>query len=199
MARKAKHRQAIVDAAVALFRKQGYAATGLNEIVEASGAPKGSLYYYFPKGKASIAVAAVEEAGRRVVETIEALASGARDTGELVQRHAMQLGAWMKKSNYRDGCPITTVLLELAPQDRAVTAAGRAAYDARIKAMTESLLRDGHDPARARRMAQFSCSALQGALIQSRIERSSQPLQLAAEELAPLFAAMRPGTLPAGR
>ena len=58
MARKAKHRQAIVDAAVALFRKQGYAATGLNEIVEASGAPKGSLYYYFPKGKASIAVAA---------------------------------------------------------------------------------------------------------------------------------------------
>ena len=99
MARKAKHRQAIVDAAVALFRKQGYAATGLNEIVEASGAPKGSLYYYFPKGKASIAVAAVEEAGRRVVETIEALASGARDTGELVQRHAMQLGAWMKKSN----------------------------------------------------------------------------------------------------
>jgi len=38
---------------------QGYACTGLNDIVDASGAPKGSLYHYFPAGKASIAVAAV--------------------------------------------------------------------------------------------------------------------------------------------
>ena len=63
-----KHREPITDAAVRLFRRKGYAATGLNEIVEVSGAPKGSLYHYFPEGKASIAVAAVEEAGRRVAK-----------------------------------------------------------------------------------------------------------------------------------
>ena len=57
-----KHRKPIVDAAVTLFRRQGYAGTGLNDIVDTSGAPKGSLYHYFPDGKASIAVAAVEEA-----------------------------------------------------------------------------------------------------------------------------------------
>ena len=65
-----KHRKPIVDAAVTLFRRQGYAGTGLNDIVDTSGAPKGSLYHYFPDGKASIAVAAVEEAGRRVAETM---------------------------------------------------------------------------------------------------------------------------------
>jgi AcrR family transcriptional regulator len=54
-----KHRQPIVNAAVTLFRRQGYSATGLNDIVDESGAPKGSLYHYFPAGKASIAVAAV--------------------------------------------------------------------------------------------------------------------------------------------
>ena len=43
-----------------LFRRQGYAGTGLNDIVELSGAPKGSLYHYFPDGKASIAEAAVD-------------------------------------------------------------------------------------------------------------------------------------------
>lgn len=56
-----RHRQPIINAAVALFRRQGFARTGLNEIEDISGAPKGSLYHYFPLGKSSIAVAAVEE------------------------------------------------------------------------------------------------------------------------------------------
>jgi TetR/AcrR family transcriptional repressor of lmrAB and yxaGH operons len=38
-----RHRGAIVRAAAALFRRNGYAATGINEIAEVSGAPKGSL------------------------------------------------------------------------------------------------------------------------------------------------------------
>src|SRR3546814_13033927 len=63
-----------------LFRQHGYAATGLNELVEASGSPKGSMYHYFPDGKPSIATAAVEEAGRRVVETLEALAADRKST-----------------------------------------------------------------------------------------------------------------------
>lgn len=53
-----RHRQPIITAAVALFRRQGFARTGLNDIVDISGAPKGSLYHYFPLGKSSI----VEEA-----------------------------------------------------------------------------------------------------------------------------------------
>jgi TetR/AcrR family transcriptional regulator, lmrAB and yxaGH operons repressor len=46
-----KHRQPIINTAVTLFRRQGYSRTGLNEIVDVSGAPKGSLYHYFPLGK----------------------------------------------------------------------------------------------------------------------------------------------------
>ena len=38
-----KHRGAIVRAAATLFRRHGFAATGINEIVAESGAPKGSL------------------------------------------------------------------------------------------------------------------------------------------------------------
>src|SRR5271163_3260321 len=135
-----KHRQPIVDAAVTLFRRQGYAGTGLNDIVDASGAPKGSLYYYFPNGKASIAVAAVEEAGRRVAETMEKLGRETHSTGELLRGHARLLSGWMRKSGFRDGCPITTVLLELAPKDRAVAEAGRKAYAARIDVIKRKLI-----------------------------------------------------------
>ena len=190
MARKQKHRDTIIDASVTLFRRQGYASTGLNDIVERSGAPKGSLYHYFPDGKVSIAVAAVEEAGRRVADTLRDLSEKTESAGELVKAHGQLLAQWMKKSGYRNGCPITTVLLELAPQERAVTQAGRKAYGLRIEILRDKLMADGFSPERAQGLAQLCTSALQGALIQARIERRGEPIESAASELADMLAGM---------
>ena len=187
-----KHREPIIDAAVTLFRRQGYSTTGLNEIVSESGAPKGSLYYYFPKGKASIAVAAIEEAGARVERTVREISEATSSTAELLQEHARLLAKWMKASHFRDGCPITTVLLELAPGDRAVTSAGRKAYAARLKVVEEKLIEDGCEPLDAQRLAVLCVSALQGALIQSRVERSGGPIEIAAQELGALLALALP-------
>jgi len=184
-----RHRKPIVDAAVALFRQQGYAGTGVNDIVDASGAPKGSLYHYFPAGKASIAVAAVEEAGRRVAETMGALANETRSTADLLRAHARLLAGWMLQSRFGDGCPITTVLLELAPRERGVAEAGRKAYAARIGVLRSKLVADGASPASAERLAVLCVSALQGALIQARAERSGTPILTTADELAKLLEA----------
>jgi|SRR5207302_1908853 len=182
-----KHRQPIINAAVTLFRRQGYARTGLNDIVDVSGAPKGSLYHYFPLGKSSIAVAAVEEAGRRVATTIEALARECRSTGELLRAHARLLAGWMRSSGFRNGCPITTVLLELAPRERAVAEAGRKAYAARVAILSDKLVADGHSKARSEALAVLCTSAMQGALIQARVERSGRPIEVTAAELARLL------------
>jgi AcrR family transcriptional regulator len=174
---------------VALFRRQGFARTGLNDIVDISGAPKGLLYHYFPLGKSSIAVAAVEEAGRRLVATVEILASECGSTGELLRAHASLLAGWMQKSGFRNGCPITTVLLELAPRERAVTEAGRKAYAARLAILGRKLVEDGFVKARADALAVLCTSALQGALIQARVERSGRPIEVTAAELARLLEA----------
>jgi AcrR family transcriptional regulator len=184
-----RHRQPIINAAVALFRRQGFARTGLNDIVEVSGAPKGSLYHYFPLGKSSIAVAAVEEAGRRLVATVEKLASECASAGELLRAHARLLAGWMQQSGFRNGCPITTVLLELAPRERAVTEAGRKAYAARLSILSRKLVEDGFARARADALAVLCTSALQGALIQARVERSGRPIEVTAAELARLLEA----------
>ena len=184
-----KHRRPIVDAAVTLFRRQGYAGAGLNDIVDASGAPKGSLYHYFPAGKASIAIAAVEEAGRRVAETMAKLASETSSTADLLRAHARLLSGWMRKSGFRDGCPITTVLLELAPKNRVVAEAGRKAYASRIDVIKSKLITDGFSPIRAERIAILCVATLQGVLIQARVERSGTPIETAADELAKLLEA----------
>ena len=189
-----KHRQPITDAAVLLFRRKGYAATGLNEIVDVSGAPKGSLYHYFPEGKASIAVAAVDEAGRRVGKTVEKLAHECHSTGRSAQgsraavvRLDEKVGISRRMSDHHGS-------------------AGTGAGQSLRGGGGPKCLRGPHRPAAGQaarrrllalarqRLATLCTSALQGALIQARVERSGAPIEIAADELARMLeASCHPG------
>ncbi|MCR3757586.1 TetR/AcrR family transcriptional regulator [Clostridium felsineum] len=60
MKQKNDSREKILIAAAELFQTKGFNATGLNEILKESGSPKGSLYYYFPKGKEELALEAIK-------------------------------------------------------------------------------------------------------------------------------------------
>ncbi|MEC7259688.1 MAG: helix-turn-helix domain-containing protein, partial [Pseudomonadota bacterium] len=50
----------LIHAASDLFRRRGYAGVGIAEILNAAGAPKGSLYHHFPNGKADLALATAD-------------------------------------------------------------------------------------------------------------------------------------------
>lgn len=187
MAQAPKHREAIVQTAVRLFRKQGFAATGLNQIVNESGAPKGSIYHYFPGGKEAIAAAAVAWAGERVVHTLTELSKDADGPGDLVRRYAALLGGWMATSGFRDGCPIATTLLETTPQSASIRDAGAVALAAWARIFSESLQTSNVAPLRAERLASMAVASIEGALIQARVAVDQQPLLDAAEELALAF------------
>jgi TetR/AcrR family transcriptional regulator, lmrAB and yxaGH operons repressor len=60
MPRKTDARARAIATAERLFRIQGYTATGLTQILEESGAPKGSFYFHFPRGKAQLAEEAID-------------------------------------------------------------------------------------------------------------------------------------------
>ena len=192
-----RHRTAIVESAVRLFRRQGYAATGLNEILEMSGAPKGSLYHYFPGGKTEIGVAAVEAAGAKVTATLREIAALATGPGDLMTRYLKLLAGWMAQSGYRDGSPITTTLLETVPEHSAIRSAGAAAFDTWVGVIAAKAQDHGIAPARADRLARFAIAALEGALIQCRVAGDGAPLLDVAAELNALFDDAR--TKPAAR
>ena len=82
---------------------------------------------------------------------------------------------------------MTTVLLELAPEDRAVTGAGKQAYAARNQIICHRLTEDGIEEEVATRIASVCTSAIQGALVEARIQRSARPLEVAADELSKLI------------
>jgi TetR/AcrR family transcriptional repressor of lmrAB and yxaGH operons len=190
MPAKPKHRDAIVSAAVTLFRRRGYSGTGLSDIVKLSGAPKGSLYHYFPNGKLSIAEAAVRTAAHRVDATFRELADKHKSPGKLMRAYAELLAKWMKASDFRDGSPIATVLLETAPDDVAITKAGREAYAERNDALSQMLIAKGVPAKRARRIAGMATAAMEGSLIQARVEQSEAPIIDAAAELEKLLDAV---------
>jgi len=64
-------RRAILDAALPVFARDGYAAASLNQIIEASGLTKGGFYFHFPS-KQALALAVVADHQQRWISRIDA-------------------------------------------------------------------------------------------------------------------------------
>jgi AcrR family transcriptional regulator len=48
-------RNRMIQSAALLFREHGYSGTGFRDVIEHSGAPRGSIYHHFPGGKEELA------------------------------------------------------------------------------------------------------------------------------------------------
>jgi TetR/AcrR family transcriptional repressor of lmrAB and yxaGH operons len=187
MAAQGKHRQEIVRSAALLFRRHGYAATGTSQILAVSGAPRGSLYHYFPQGKEQIGEAAVKYAGELVTTTLTRLIAQNATPGAALREYGRLLAQWLQESGYQDGCPITTTLLELAPSSEAVSAAGRRAFDAWADVFLQALIAAGAETTEARRLATLAVASLEGALVLARVHQDSGAVTVVASDIADLF------------
>ncbi len=176
MTKAETHKQNLVRTAMRLFRRQGYASTGLQQILAESGAPKGSLYYYFPNGKEALGEAAVAMAGGMVREMLCGLAARHKSPKGFVRAYCKTMAGWMEESGYGSGCPIATTLLETAPESPAITDAGRSAIDGWIEVIAGVLVNGGTESRAARTQAQLIVAAMEGALILARIRQSSRPI-----------------------
>jgi TetR/AcrR family transcriptional regulator, lmrAB and yxaGH operons repressor len=176
VSRAPAHRDNLVTTAMRLFRRQGYAATGLQQILAESGAPKGSLYHYFPGGKEALGEAAVELAGRLVAKMLTDLA--ARHAGHpaaFLDAYCRTMADWMEESDFRSGCPIATTMLETAPESHAMTQIGNKVLDSWIEIIAR-VLSATQTKRDAARQAHLIVAAIEGALILARIRQSAEPI-----------------------
>jgi TetR/AcrR family transcriptional regulator, lmrAB and yxaGH operons repressor len=172
-------RQSLITTTSRLMEEQGYHGTGLNQIIKESGAPRGSLYYYFPAGKEELAAAAIAEQGRWMTGfTTERLAAEADPVvaiGGLLREMAAHIGA----SHFCAGAPLAAVTLETAGASERLRAACQGAYAAQRRVFAAALERGGYPAARA--------------MVLSRAEQSAAPLERVADEIQALLRAARPG------
>ncbi len=179
----ASTREQIIQTTCTLLETQGYYATGLNQIVEESGAPKGSLYYYFPDGKEGLTAEAIERTGRAVAGRIHASLAEIDAPGEAVAAFFRTIGGYVRASDFKAGGPITTVALETAGRSERLSQACAEAYRLWQGEFRAKLVAGGMDEARAARLASLIIAALEGAIVLSRTFHSVEPFENAGLEL----------------
>src|ERR1700722_19697792 len=101
-------RERILETTATLLRRQGYHATGLNQIIDESQAPKGSLYHYFPGGKEELAAEAVQQAAIHNSGRVAMAVEAAGDTKGALRLVANAILEKLKESNFQEACPIST-------------------------------------------------------------------------------------------
>lgn len=182
-------REQIIETTCELMEMQGYHATGLNQILAESGAPKGSLYYYFPEGKVELGLEAIASSSRMIEGRIRSVMAEHDDPVTAVTTFITILAGHIENSGYRAGGPITAIALEAASTNEQLREACHLAYQSWQEAFAQKLREGDFSEARARRLSVLIIAALEGAIILSRSQQSSQPLLDIAEEIEILLRA----------
>ena len=130
MAKSSNSKEKTLLAAAKLFCRQGYHGTALQDILAASGAPRGSLYFHFPRGKEEIAEGAVAIGEKAVRGFIAHVAGTSRTAEAFVINLARGMAANLEASDFREGCPLATTALEIATNSKAIGKATREAFAA---------------------------------------------------------------------
>jgi AcrR family transcriptional regulator len=174
-------RERIVDTSAELFRRQGYSATGVKQIVTAAKAPFGSLYHFFPGGKEELGAEAVRVSGLLYAQLIPAVFDPAPDLVTAVNDFFAGAADHLVETDYEDACPIATVALEVSSSSETMRQACAEVFESWIAAGAERFERAGISPAKARELTVAMLAALEGAFVLARATRSTEPLRVAGE------------------
>jgi TetR/AcrR family transcriptional repressor of lmrAB and yxaGH operons len=189
MPRISDSKEKTVAAAAGLFRRHGYHGTPLLDILDAGGAPRGSLYFHFPGGKEEIGASALKTSGETIAAGIAAAGRRAASLPEFFKLVLDGMAGHLKRSGFQDGCPIATVALETAGQSEALRRAANRAFQSWEKELSNGLLRFGFKPKQAHEAASIILAQLEGALLLARTYKSLQPLRRAERALKVLIKA----------
>src|ERR1051325_7417408 len=108
MPRPDRSRAALIDTAALLFRRQGYAATGVNQILESADVKAGSLYHHFPDGKQELAAAVVDIVGGDIERRLRSFLDSDVPVADIVDAWIDLMSAGLS-SDQPDGSPIPTI------------------------------------------------------------------------------------------
>jgi TetR/AcrR family transcriptional repressor of lmrAB and yxaGH operons len=170
-----RSRAALIETAGTFFRRQGYAATGLNQILDAAGVKAGSLYHHFPGGKQELAAAVVASAGVDIERVLRAALAADTPVTAVVDRWVDLLAAGLA-ADCRDGCPVEPIATESVHASELVRRAAARAFDGWCAAIAERLRVDGWGDASADEMALAVISIIEGALVLSRTSGDTSAL-----------------------
>lgn len=177
-------RARLIESAIELVREQGVAGAGLTALLDRGKASRNSLYQHFPAGKSELVATATTVAGARLATVLDKIT-----TSRPPQQWFDALFGWwvtaLERSSFRTGCPIVgAALAESEPGVQASAGAVFADWHARLGT---GFTAAGMPAEEANSFASFVISTLEGAIVQSRAMKSTQPLTDAQKHLSVLL------------
>jgi AcrR family transcriptional regulator len=178
----------MVLSAAALIRREGVTATGVRDVVAHAQAPRGSVQHYFPGGKDQLVGEALQWAGDFAAERVRRyLRRGGATPSGLFAYMAKQWSDEFRTAGYAAGCPVVAAAADVAATSDRLRADMRSALERWQDAIREALTSMGVSAQRAETLATVMLSALEGAIVLSRIQQDTSPLDAVVAELAPIL------------
>lgn len=183
-------RERMVISAALLIRERGAHPTAIADVLEHSGAPRGSAYHYFPGGRTQLLCEAIDYAGDYIAAKIAKAESGIEALDKLFADYRKQL----LKSDFRAGCPVVAVSVESGDPDKPEAAAtvierAAAAFSKWTDLITTRLVSDGITKERAAELAMLTTTSIEGAIVVARASRDVKALDLVHDQLRALVLA----------
>ncbi|MDE2577352.1 MAG: TetR/AcrR family transcriptional regulator [Hyphomicrobiales bacterium] len=171
-------KQRMIEQTALSLARRGLQRTSFSEVLEASGAPRGSLYHHFPGGKDELVAKAVAAAGAFALAHLESLRGQPAD-----KVAAGFIGLWralLTRSDFGAGCAAAAVTVAAETPD--LLRAAAVAF-AGWRALLATLLHEGGVPEkRAQALAATLIAACEGAVILARADHALEPFDLVANE-----------------
>lgn len=174
-------REHIIQTGAELILRNGFRATGINTVLDESKVPKGSFYYYF-RSKDDFGLAVIDSYAEGYRERLDTtLGDQSRTPLERIRLYLETASEDVVASDYSKGCLIGNLGQELAAQNDAFRKRLNdvfAAWERRFRDCIAEGQQQGEiaadiDPTET---ASLLLSGWQGALLRSKLTRSSEPL-----------------------
>jgi AcrR family transcriptional regulator len=172
-------RERILETSAELFRRQGFAGTGVKQIVAEAGAPFGSIYHFFPGGKEQLGEEVIRTSGALYGQLIDLFFPPGVDLPAATGAFFAGAAQTLVETDYADACPIATVALEVSSTSEPMREACADVFEGWTTAMAARLAEAGLAPEPSRALAISMICSLEGAFVLARAGRSIEPLEVA--------------------
>jgi TetR/AcrR family transcriptional repressor of lmrAB and yxaGH operons len=176
----------MIETAIELMRAYGLSGTGINDIVRESGAPKGSVYHFFPEGKVQIACESLAVYAERVEAFVDAALRRRKAGPDKVRALFEAFAQRVEEGSFLRSCAVGAASLDLDADMEPIRVVAAAALSRWIDTIAVHF--DLGSRADTRSFAGLLMTAIEGAYVRCRAERSGAPFREAGRWLAPLAA-----------
>jgi len=180
---KANTRNKILEHAGRIVRQKGFNNTGIQEILDSAGVPKGSFYFYF-KSKDDLGLALIDHYGESLVLLRNSLLAKATGTPlERLRKLFVGMRLFFSQEEWRSGCPIGNLTQEMGALSDAFRSRLGAVFNIMQDAIRECLeqavsCKELDAELDVDELAHFILDSWEGALLRMKAEGNTQPLML---------------------